>query len=892
MLFGSVLWGLTAAVAGTGVGTQFEAAGARVPGQPASVAASGRWWRLQTDETGLYRIRCDDLAAAGVDTAGLDLRGLRVFAGRPQAAGGSVPDAELEVPVRIAANGGVCTTPGDGIEFWSEAPLLPNRTTALLGSAASNPLDAAGYWLALDAGGGLPMPQLPSADGGTFSPAVSQTLWWEENRYYRPSVPPPGTAPAASSGEIHDHWFWDLLTANSGTRSYPFALNAVAPAGENQSAGGTLRLTLAGLAGTHALEVLVNDVPLGTLAWDGPVLFTGELTVPEGVLRAGDNSIKLLFSRKSGFVLLDRFGLEYTSPLRWTESTATAVLTAQMPAGAWRIAPTAGPQGATTVLDITDRRHPVEIKPLCPAGACAQEWGLAGAAPRVYAFVGEEGRRPARLKPLAPLTWRTPHAGADYIVLAPAEFRQEGQRLAALRAAEGLRTVVVDVAEVYDEFGAGSDQYGAAAIAAFLAYAYANWQPPAPAYALLLGGSTFDSRGYCAEPGACPEIPAGVAPTYIPPLLAPVDPWLGETAADNRYVAFDPQSNLPCLAIGRLPASNAAALRAMVDTVIGYETAAGSLLETGRTGATAPNLHMTLIADNAYTTYGVRDAGGNFWQLSDAALGAATAAAAQAGRTLRADRLYLNVCNPAQYPQCTLPNPPYRNFPEGTVLAAALAAALAADGQHGAQNDAHLLHYLGHGSIQGWAGDPAILRRNDLRGLPAGTTLPIVIDMSCYTGYFIYPGLPALAESWLAEGKAAAVVASSGLGLADGHAVLDDALLRTIAGNENPRLGTALLTAKHLAAAAGGPREEVDTFTLFGDPALHIYPHTLVLPASPSPPPTPTLPADTLTPPATAVPTMTCTPTPPALGEQPKNAVYLPWVGAYRASNGQSAGEY
>jgi hypothetical protein len=884
-----VLGALTAATVAAGTRVPLDAVDTGSPGNFAAAAAAARWWRLQgAGETGLYRIRCADLSAAGVDTRNLDLTGLRVFAGRPPAAGGTAPEAELEIPVRIVAGGGICTTPDDGVEFWGKAAAPLNPAALRASFAAPNPLDTAGYWLALGAGPGLPMLQRPSTDGGTWAAAVPQILWWEKNRYYRPSLPPLDTEPAGSEPTVHDHWFWDLLTANSGARTYSFVLNAVTAAGDGKSTGGTVQVTLVGLAGPHALEVLVNDVPLGTVTWEGPALHTPKLPVPEGILRAGENSITLRFALSSGFVLLDRLGIEYASPVRWTEETASAVLTAKLPAGAWRLDAAAGPQGAVTVLDITDARRPVEIAPLCAGSACTPNWGLTSAEPRVYAFVGEAGRRHAQLTPVAPLVWRTAHASADYIVLAPAEFLREGQRLAALRASEGLRTAVVDVREVYEEFGSGSDRDGATAIAAFLAYAYANWQPPAPTYVLLLGDSTFDSRGYCAEPGACPEITATGAPSYMPPLLAPVDPWMGETAADNRYVALDPQSNLPNLAVGRLPAGDVAAAQAMVDTIIGYETAPAGAREPGGATATLPNIQMTLIADNAYTEYGVADPGGNFWQLSDAALTAATAAAAQAGRTLVAERLYLNVCSPAQYPQCALPDPPYKSYWEGAQMLGALDAALAA----GAPNDAHLLHYLGHGSIQSWAGEPAILHRRDLGGLHAPQTLPIVIDMSCYTGYFVYPGLPSLAETWLAERKAAAVVASSGLGLADGHALLDGALLQAIAGNENPRLGAALVAAKHLAAAAGGPPEESDTFTLFGDPALHVYPHTLAAPALPpsptptppavTPPPpaaTPTLPAGTPTPTTAPIPSWTPTPTPPAPGEQPRDDIYLPWVG-------------
>ena len=47
-----------------------------------------------------------------------------------------------------------------------------------------------------------------------------------------------------------------------------------------------------------------------------------------------------------------------------------------------------------------------------------------------------------------------------------------------------------------------------------------------PLYVVLVGDGSFDPRQYRADS----------PPTFIPPYLADVDPWAGETAADNRYV--------------------------------------------------------------------------------------------------------------------------------------------------------------------------------------------------------------------------------------------------------------------------------------------------------------------------------------------------------------------
>ncbi len=84
--------------------------------------------------------------------------------------------------------------------------------------------------------------------------------------------------------------------------------------------------------------------------------------------------------------------------------------------------------------------------------------------------------------------------------------------LADYRATQGLRIQVVNVQDVYDEFGYGIPD--AAAIRDFLAYTYANWTSPAPSYVVLFGDGNFDPKDNLGRG----------EPSLIPPYLAPVDP--------------------------------------------------------------------------------------------------------------------------------------------------------------------------------------------------------------------------------------------------------------------------------------------------------------------------------------------------------------------------------
>ena len=63
---------------------------------------------------------------------------------------------------------------------------------------------------------------------------------------------------------------------------------------------------------------------------------------------------------------------------------------------------------------------------------------------------------------------------------------------------------------------------------------------------LLVGDGSTDPKQYRSSSPV----------TRIPPFLATVDAWMGETAVDNRYVAVDGDDNLPDMMLGRLPVNS------------------------------------------------------------------------------------------------------------------------------------------------------------------------------------------------------------------------------------------------------------------------------------------------------------------------------------------------
>ena len=151
----------------------------------------------------------------------------------------------------------------------------------------------------------------------------------------------------------------------------------------------------------------------------------------------------------------------------------------------------------------------------------------------------------------------------------------------------------VDVQDVYDEFSYG--RVDPEAIRSFLAYAYTSWNGTGerPRYVLLVGDGHYDFTG----------VSGTTLPNLIPPYLINIDPWLGETAADNRYVSVDgPADYMPDMAIGRIPATSPSDVTAVVNKIIAYETTAP---------AGAWQSRVVFVADNNL------DPAGDFHAFSD-----------------------------------------------------------------------------------------------------------------------------------------------------------------------------------------------------------------------------------------------------------------------------------
>ncbi len=181
--------------------------------------------------------------------------------------------------------------------------------------------------------------------------------------------------------------------------------------------------------------------------------------------------------------------------------------------------------------------------------------------------------------------------GADYIVISHPLFLHAASELAAQRkASRGIRTQVVSVEDIYDEFNFGI--ISPYAIKRFLSYAYQNWSVPAPSNVVLLGDASWDPHRYMSTTVMTDFVPA-----------------FGVPSSDNWYACFDTASPwLPSMFIGRLTAMDSLQAESVVSKIVEYDgTAKGAwdkrMLFMTAGGDSTENMAFAQSSDNVIATY-------------------------------------------------------------------------------------------------------------------------------------------------------------------------------------------------------------------------------------------------------------------------------------------------
>jgi hypothetical protein len=751
------------------------------PVQDAVTGGVGKAWpdylappayKIAVDQDGIYQLTYADLEAAGLPVVdpGIEPHTFRLF------------NMGTEVAITVEEGGDGGFEPGDAIVFYGQG--LDTKYT-----------DTNVYWLTYGQGPGLRMAARDVAPSGTapIPTSFATTLHLEENRLRDPKV---------LMGPDDDNWYWKRVMAIGSdfaiTQTATFTLTHLS----TEPFSATLRTNLHGLTyledvnPDHHTQIFLNGHLVDDIWWDGFADIVTMTTISSLYLREGSNVLSVMLPHDTGAdndaFYTNWFDVAYR---RMYIAEDDSLVFGQDEAGAWEYEICGFADADIELFDVSDPARATRlVSPTVLAANGSYTLTFEDAISDTVAYRAQT--RAQRLSPAgialdAPSDLMDPENGADYVIIIHAHLTVEGDGdrddvydLAAYRSGQGLRTMIVDVEDVYDTFSYGI--FDPEALHAFLEHAHSNWAPVSPRYVLLVGNGHYDFREYTTS-----------EPNYIPPYLVYVSEHLGEVAADNRYATIADGDVLPDLAIGRLPVSSVSELATVIDKILSYE-------QDPPAGDWARR--ALFVADNQPD---MEKQAGNFWDLSD------EIASGYLPPAYAAERIYYDKF--ADEPVHGHPSPPRPEPPYYESVEDARTAIVA-----GINNGALLLNYYGHGWVNGWT-EERVFHLDDVDALHNKERLAMFLSMTCQTSNFSVPEVPSLDGSLLraAGGGAIATWGCTAEGQSAAHRYLDQGFLSAVLRDGVARIGNAALQGKlHLYQSTTDYRDLIDTYTLFGDPAL------------------------------------------------------------------------
>lgn len=456
-----------------------------------SVLASGKWVKIAVQQSNIYRLSYEQLIDMGLNPASVRLFG---YGGAllPELFTAPYIDDLPEQPIFFETGADGIFGPGDYIIFYAQGPISwqYNTTGAWAGlfTHTQNCYSTTGYYfLTSDRGQGLHMTtQTAEVDSpaGTINIFTDYAVHERDLRNF-----------LNSGREFYGEEFnqdsvlrtFNFKMANLQHRPLKIRVNAAARA----LTATKLTVTCNGMTGTSVSllpRVASNNLEYATTA-------TSVSTFTPATNHAID--VTLTYTGTStAMCWLNFIEINAVRALTLTNAQPLFFRTADyVGQGLVHDFVLQGATDATQIWDITDARHIVRI----PATLIGHTLTFRASTNTIHEYVAVT---PAGVS-LTPtvvgnVANQNLHAlpQTDMVIIAPTEFLNEAERLAALhRNYDGMTVCTVDAVQIYNEFSSGTPDATAYRRLMKMFYDRAQTHGHAPRYLLLFGDGSFDNRG-------------------------------------------------------------------------------------------------------------------------------------------------------------------------------------------------------------------------------------------------------------------------------------------------------------------------------------------------------------------------------------------------------------
>ena len=354
--------------------------------------------------------------------------------------------------------------------------------------------------------------------------------------------------------------------------------------------------------------------------------------------------------------------------------------------------------------------------------------------------------------------------GADYIFIYHSKFRITAEQFSQFWSQRNYRTRIVNIEDIYDEFNYGIKHVQA--VKNFLAHAYRNWQPPAPAFVMLIGDASWDPKL---------NAPTSVKIDYIP--------TYGNPVSDNWLVCFDGENDLlPDMFIGRL--------------AIESESEGERLMRKVERYADYPSREW-----KKYLLF----INGGFNASEQYIFGSQSADI---------------INNQVQVPPASC---------QSVVISKELEGLYEGEKRDEIVSEINAgklwVNFIGHGGSGTWE---LMFHDQQVFELENAERLPLVTSFTCHTGRFANPQVTNFGENFVNYSDAGAIgfIGSSGWGFVYEDKIIAEKLFETTLKDTVQQMGKALALAKIKFWSQLYPTRVTESivhqFSLLGDPALEI----------------------------------------------------------------------
>lgn len=756
---------------------------------------AGDRYKVIIDQSGMYRITASDLAAAGVDIHVIRSSTLTL----------SNKGRHVPILVRNATSGQEISETGENFKgFDPEGEIIFYAERHTGEKTYIDPYSNENvYWLSWNAGPGLRMEtKTISADSSVrYQPRNFLTrIHFEKDNQFR-RFKDFGLSPDSDYAEFgeglqerffqlnalpelpDDSWFWAQLSAPIDD-DFAFYINGVAGTGNKA----TLRIALHGrTVENHFAELWLNgNFIIGTAYWEGDIEFLLEnTTISQSFLKNGRNTLGTVLPGGQGLdlLMLNWFEVDYWRTYEAIDNVLPFAITL-IPDETGSVNPNFSVElknfntpdieiygiDGTRYVGLSPQKDEDKQKKYNVVFQSTKIEGTSlnhnnqplNTSIQYIALTKDKYLTPINIIKDSPSDLRNSNNGADYIIITDTEFVREVQPLASFRSQQGLRSKVVTVEDIYDEFNHGiPNPY---ALRDFLMYTYENWQSPAPTYVLLVGDTNLKEK------------------TSTVPTIQVQIPGYGSSASDYKFVTLRGNDNFPEMFIGRVPVTNSVEVRIFVERAINYESNAD-------VGPWHKRILMLAGSDDIFH--------------------------------FQTDVLTDNSRLNEKYETISIYAPP---TPEEELSLATGTTPVGRQVINGFNEGASLVNYIGHGGGGVWSSSRMMDLEDPEKNLTNISRMPFVISMTCFTGEFDSP-TGCLAEALLRSesGGAIAVIGGTSVGLLDGDFLLNQEIFEVIFNDKTEHIGAILAEAKtQFLINSPGFLDLTEVFTLFGDPATRL----------------------------------------------------------------------